>query len=87
MCEYLRCSVPDKFIQFCTLFIASCSILPFLMQLEAEQSHVIKQCLLYGAAHYGTLLHHYLVLQNTGVLQALMLAQIAAHVVRECCWL
>lgn len=54
---------------------------PFLSQLQSEQSQVIKQCLLYGAAHYGTLLHHYLVLQNPGVLQAVMLAQIAAHLV------
>lgn len=42
---------------------------------------MLKLCLLYGAAHYGTLLHHYLALQDPGVLQAVMLAQIAAHVV------
>lgn len=51
-------------------------------QLHAEQSHVLKQVLLYGAAHYTTLLYRTLYMQDhLAVLQMAMLAQLTAHVV------
>eukprot|EP01032_Pedospumella_encystans_P025612 gene25612-28940_t len=50
-------------------------------QLHADQSHVLKQVLLYGAAHYNTLLYRSLYMQDhLAVLQIAMLAQLTAHV-------
>lgn len=64
--------------KFLTLLFTHC-----FLQAHAEQSLALKQVILYGSAHYNTLLYRTLYQQDQlGLLQVAMLAQLTAHVVR-----